>query len=156
MQKKRYRRKITSGFPRYLFLTLIFFSLVTVLLLEYIDYKNGRDSFIFTRIVKLQKQSEKINSLNKELFNILNEFGLTYDYFQDKGNKFHFKITIPENELTRLQPVLEKIIKTNQGILKLSESQRIDDKSILLYQIVLNQKKAIAEYVSLFLQNWPA
>ena len=115
-------------------------AVITIILLEYIDFKKGEKTFIFTKIIPLKKTESKINQFNTQLTNVLNINKIVYDYFLDEEKKYHFKLDIEEEKFDGLIAKIKIITGQLEGKLALREIQGLANKSVMLYEIKLNQK----------------
>jgi polysaccharide deacetylase 2 family uncharacterized protein YibQ len=139
MTKTRKKQKSKNTFLRF-FLLFIAIALITIVLLEYIDFKKGEKTFIFTKIIPLKKTESKINQFNTQLINVLNINKIFHDYFLDEENKYHFKLDIDEARFDGLIAKIKEITGQLQGSLDLKEIQGLANKSIMLYEVKLNRE----------------
>ncbi len=141
MSKKKKNRQSSILF----FTLFIFFAFLIVIALEYIDFKKGERSFIFTRIINLKTYSEKREQFNKEFLKMLEKNSISYNYFKDKHGKYHFKIDIKNLKFDSLLLKTQIIVKQLKGSLQLSEIKTSKTKSILLFN--LNFKRKISHII---------
>ena len=129
--KRPLRKKNTSLI---VFFSLILISFLIVLLLEFINYKNGKDSVIFTGLLKKEKTLTTPNKFNYDFLDYLNSADISFDYFKDTGNRYHFKLDINK---TKFKKVL-KSMKTFAGKYGFSlnpiEVRRDENKTTYLYK----------------------
>lgn len=138
MKKTRQKsRKKSSSFRFFLLFFVI--AVVTIVLLEYIDYKKGEKSFVFTRIIPLDKSRDQVEQFNTGCIKVLKANQVPYDYFQDKEDRYHFKIDIDENRYDGLMKKLQALTTRLKGQIALAEVQGLADKSIMLYKIRFNK-----------------
>lgn len=137
-KKRRFNKKRNT--PKHIFILLTTIAFITVVLLEYIDYKNGKKSFIFTKLISLQKIPSKIDQFNINFQRVLNKNNIDCDYFQDEEKKYHFKLEIDAPRFKGLISKLESIAEQLKVKVKLSEIQGMADKSIMLYKIIMGEK----------------
>ncbi len=126
-----------------LFFIFIFLALVTVIVLEYLDFQKGKESFIFQKIIPLEKKSEEaleIQRLNKKLISFLKNNHIKFNYFIDEENLYHFKMDTLHPDIKRIVAGIEKIIAGFNFTLHLSEVQKKPDKIVHLYQAKKNNK----------------
>jgi polysaccharide deacetylase 2 family uncharacterized protein YibQ len=136
-RKKKHKNQNTS---LRLFLLFITVALVTTVLLEYIDFKKGEKSFIFTKIIPLKKTESKVTQFNAKFINILNKNKIPHDYFLDEENKYHFKLDIDQARFDGLIAKIKIITDQLKGKLDLTEIQGLANKSIMLYEVRLAQE----------------
>lgn len=137
-KKKRNRKNIQSSIL--FFALFILFAFLIVIVLEYIDFKKGERSFIFTRVINLKTYSEKREQFNKEFLKMLEKNSISYNYFKDKHGKYHFKIDIKNLKFDSLLLKTQIIVKQLKGNLQLSEIKTLKNKSVLLFNLEFNRK----------------
>jgi len=113
---------------------------LTIILLEYIDFKKGSKSFIFSRIFHLENTPQKVQKFNEEFTRYLNTNKIPYDYFLDKDEKYHVKMDIRQERFDILVSRVKTIVGYLEGKIELIEFQGLGDRSILLYNVILDQK----------------
>ncbi len=137
-KKKRNKKNIQSSVL--FFALFILFAFLIVIVLEYIDFKKGERSFIFTRVINLKTYSEKREQFNKEILKMLEKNSISYNYFKDKHGKYHFKIDIKDLKFDSLLLKTQIIVKQLNGNLELSEIKILKNKSVLLFNLEFNRK----------------
>ena len=135
--KKARRKSKKKNSSLLLFVLFTGIALVTVILLEYIDFKKGGKPFIFTKIIPLGNLDYKIDQFNAKFIALLNGKKIPYDYFTDEEKKYHFKLDIPESGFDELIAKIEAIAAELEGKLELSEIQGYPGKSVMLYNVKL-------------------
>lgn len=135
MTGRRKRKKKKKNSSLQLLVVFIAIAAATILVLEYIDFKKGKESFIFSKIIPLDKAEKQGREFNKRLGNILKVNKIPYDYFRDKERKFHFKIDIDEARFDGLLAKIKGIASALKSQLELSEIQGMAEKSIMLYKV---------------------
>jgi polysaccharide deacetylase 2 family uncharacterized protein YibQ len=136
-----------------LFAVFIFISLLAVVILEYLDFKSGKDSFIFEKIIRLERVSGKKDDprhLNRNLLNFFKKNKFKYNYFLDQNKIYHFKLDIDQKKLEKTVAEIKKIIIQSRYHLELSEAQKLPEKTIYLYHI--QRKKDITHH--LLITGW--
>lgn len=134
--KKTSRRKKFSPLP--LFVVFFFLALATVILLEYLDFQRGKASFIFDEIISLERkipEDPAVRRVNRELFDFLKNRGISYSYFRDKKNQYHFKIEIEDRDIKEVVTGMERIIARSDFSIRLSEFQKKPGRIVALYQL---------------------
>lgn len=140
------RKKIKKRNSITLFFALfIIIAILVVVLLEYIDFKNGKKSFFFTKLIPLKTYSDKADQFNTKFINVLNKDGIYFNYFKDKKNKYHFKIDINSKKFDRLISKINAILTKLKGKLELAEIQELTNKTIKLYR--LKFRKSISHLI---------
>jgi polysaccharide deacetylase 2 family uncharacterized protein YibQ len=133
VRKRRVQKK--KNIPIIFFALFILIAVFTVALLEYIDFKKGKESFIFSKIIPLKTRSEKIETFNKKLIDVLEKNKIVFEHFKDKEGKYHFKFNVDHQKFDSLISRIKKITKKLTGELKLSEIRRVDSSSLMLYSL---------------------
>lgn len=134
-KRKKYNRKKKSYgllIAVLLVLAAVFAGVVT----DYINFKNGKSSLLFSRRLSPEDQQEKGEAFNRHFWQVLDQFRLTPDYFQedDKG-QYHFKLTLSSQAFNRFISRVEGICRQQGGKIKLKEVQRLNDHSRMLYLV---------------------
>jgi len=137
-RKKKRKNNPNASFR--LFLIFLSVAVLTIVLLEYIDFKKGEKSFVFTKIFPLKRTTVKVSQFNERFINVLNANKIPYDYFQDDEYKYHFKLDIDQNRFNGLITKVKQIIEVLKGSLNLKEIQGLANKSIMLYEVKLDGK----------------
>lgn len=134
------RKKTSRRAPGYIFLIFITIAFMTVILLEYLDFKKGKPSFIFTKIIPISADKEVSSAVpfNSRLLSMLKSKGIKYDFFKDRDEKYHYNIEIPAADYKKFLKWIQELLTSvpHQLKLKLSEIQKIDQKTIYLYNII--------------------
>jgi polysaccharide deacetylase 2 family uncharacterized protein YibQ len=110
--------------------------------LEYIDFKKGKESFIFEKIIKLsieEKDVSDTNVFNRQLIELFNRNRFRFNYFLDKSGVYHFKLDIDKSEVKNLVGEVKRISTGLQYRLELSEMRQQTHKTIHLYHVKRNQ-----------------
>jgi polysaccharide deacetylase 2 family uncharacterized protein YibQ len=132
------RRKKKKNSSALLFTAFIAVAIATILLLEYIDYKKGDNSFIFTKLIHSKEPFKKIETFNTRLIHILSKNKIAYDYFPDKDKKYHFKLDIDQHRFNGLVTSIKALTARLKGKLNLAELQGLNDKDVMLYKVSLD------------------
>lgn len=117
-----------------LFVTVAF---LTVILLEYIDFRNGKKSFIFTKIIPLETVDHKTDRFNESFLRVLKKNNIECSYHQDDKKQYHFSLEIDESRFKGLVERIDKLTAELKGNLVLAEVQGMSGKSIMLYKVNL-------------------
>lgn len=133
-KRKRSKKKNSSILFFALFAVVAF---LTVILLEYIDFKNGKKSFIFTKLIHLETVDEKVERFNERFLELLHKNNIQCSYHQDDKKQYHFGLEIGESRFKGLVDRIEKIVGQLKGKIVLAEVQGGTGKSIMLYKVTL-------------------
>lgn len=114
--------------------SLILISFIIVLLLEFINYKKGKESFIFNGLLKKEKTISSHYKFNYDFLDFLNSEDISFDYFKDTGNRYHFKL---DTKKVKFKKVLKDIKsfanKYNFSLIPI-EIRRDEKKTTYLYK----------------------
>ena len=138
-KKRKVQKKKNKNIPHRFFALFILIAVLTVVLLEYIDFKKGKESFIFSKIVHLKTRPEKIAAFNKRFIDVLEDNKIVFEHFKDEKGKYHFKFNVNYKKFDRLISRVKKISGTTSGKLMLSEIRRVDNKSLMLYSVKIDK-----------------
>lgn len=119
------------------FLVLAFFVLV---LLEYLDFRKGENSFIFTKIIGKNRIAGNADKFNVRLLNYLNKKNISYDYFRDTEKRYHFKIDIEKSEYGSVKKIFENYSKRLGFRLIQVETKRYKKRTFFLYKTFFRDK----------------
>lgn len=117
-----------------LFTLFIVTALIIVLLLEYIDFKKGKDSFVFSKLIAVKTSQDRISHFNSRLLKSLQEQKIPFDYFRDRDNVFHYKMDIKDRNFTTLLNVMNVAAQEAGGRLVLAEAQDLKQSTINLFR----------------------
>ena len=119
---------------------LISIAVFTVVLLEYIDFKKGKKSFIFNQLIPLKTVSNKVDQFNQGLLEILDKNNIECNYHQDDQHMYHFSLEVDTLRFEGLVARIEKIVQRLEGRITLAQVQGMTGKSISLYKVTLGGK----------------
>lgn len=121
-------------------MVLIAVAVFTVVLLEYIDFRKGKKSFIFTQLIPLERVSNKIEQFNQEFLEVLNKNNIECSYHQDDQRMYHFSLEVDASRFDSLVSRIEGIAHRLDGKVTLAQVQGMTGKSIALYKVTLGRK----------------
>ncbi len=133
--KRPLRKRNTSLI---VFISMILISFLIVLLLEFLNYKNGKDSVIFTGLLRKEKTLTTPNKFNYDFLDYLNSSDISFDYFKDTGNRFHFKLDINKTELQKVLKSMKSFAGKYGFSLNTIEVRRDENKTTYLYKTVFS------------------
>lgn len=119
---------------------MIAVAVFTVVLLEYIDFRKGKKSFIFTQLIPLKTVSNKIEQFNQEFLEVLNKNNIECSYHQDDQRMYHFSLEVDASRFDSLVSRIEGIARRLDGKITLAQVQGMTGKSIALYKVTLGRK----------------
>ncbi|MEI6614079.1 MAG: divergent polysaccharide deacetylase family protein [Chrysiogenales bacterium] len=117
------------------FIIFIAIALSTVVLLEFLDYRAGKYSLIFTKIITLRKAQATSEKFDREWIETLVRRKVVFDFFKDRDGVIHFSIEVAEPGYFPLAKDLHLLVQKYRGLSKLSEVQGMKEQIIYLYQI---------------------
>jgi len=121
------------------FSIFIFLAVCIALLLEYIDYKKGKESIIFARTSIIDSISKPQEDFNKALINFFNLNQVTYS-FTEKDGTFRFKVKINPKIEKLLIAKINQLVEDVKGVFTLAEEEIKTSEIIKLYKIKLERK----------------
>lgn len=141
-KKNNIRRNL---FSPAIFLFFIIVAVCLIILLEYIEFNRGKNSFIFTRIFSQKKPADNASDLNRNLLDILRRNDINFDYFMDISGKYHFKIEPEKKKFDKISESIVKLSRESGFRLVTIEVKRVKNKTIFLYHTLM--KKVIYHYI---------
>jgi hypothetical protein len=78
------------------FIIFIVVALATVVLLEFFDYRAGRYSLIFTKVIPLRRALGTSDKFDREWTETLVRDKVEFDFFKDREGIVHFKIKVAD------------------------------------------------------------
>lgn len=115
-------------------------ALAAVFTLEFLDYRSGKYSFIFSKLIRLQQKIPAAEKFNRELTAALTGRKIPFDFLKDRGGVSHFKIELPEPLYLPLSKDLRWLVEKNRGLYRLSEVQGMKEQVIYLIQVIFEKK----------------
>jgi uncharacterized protein len=115
-------------------------ALAIVVTLEFLDYRSGKYSFIFSKIVRLQQKAPVAEKFNRELTDMLTRQHVAFDFFRDQAGVVHFKIDLAEPLYASLTRDLRLLVEKYRGRYLLSEVQGMREQIVYLYQVHFEKK----------------
>jgi hypothetical protein len=115
----------------------IFFAiaLITVVSLEFLDYRAGKYSLIFTKIIPLRQTLATSEKFDREWSETLVRHKVIFDFFKDRDKVIHYKIEVAESNYFPLAKDLHLLVEKYRGYSQLSEVQGMKEQTVYLYQI---------------------
>jgi hypothetical protein len=140
MVKKKGKRSKKQNSSVVFLAVMIAVAVFTVILLEYIDFRKGKKSFIFTQLIPLKTVSNKIEQFNQEFLEVLNKNNIECSYHQDDQRMYHFSLEVDASRFDSLVSRIEGIAHRLSGKVTLAQVQGMTGKSIALYKVTLGRK----------------
>jgi polysaccharide deacetylase 2 family uncharacterized protein YibQ len=122
------------------FFVFIAIALTTVVLLEFLDYRAGKYSLIFTKIIPLRQALATSAKFDREWTETLVRHKMVFDFFKDRDGVIHFKIDVAEANYFPLSKDLHLLVEKYRGLSQLSEVQSMKGQIIYLYQVRFDRR----------------
>jgi polysaccharide deacetylase 2 family uncharacterized protein YibQ len=133
-KKKRphYSQRRVAALSFFIFFAI---ALTTVVSLEFLDYRAGRYSLIFTKIIPLRQALAASEKFNREWTETMVRHKVVFDFFKDQDGVIHFKTDVAEPEYFPLTKDLHLLVQKYRGLSQLSEVQGMKEQIVYLYQV---------------------
>ena len=120
----------------------IFFAiaLTTVVSLEFLDYRAGKYSLIFTKIIPLRQALATSEKFDREWTETLVRHKVVFDFFKDRDGIIHYRIDVAEPNYFPLSKDLHLLIEKYRGLSQLSEVQGMKEQIVYLYQVRFDKR----------------
>ena len=147
MQKRRsLKRKKANLIPAFIFIIFFLMVLFSTIGLDYIGWKNGERSYLFSVLSEKKKASLSEEGLDQIVIKSLSSLKISYDstqQYRDKKGVLHFMIDLPLKKYRELESLLEKEFKkVSASILKKEELQG-EEKNYYLWQVEGKRKQRL-------------
>lgn len=123
-----------------LFILFISVALLTVVVLEYLDHRGGKSSFIFDKLLSTRPAAAPAAGLHAALKTLLHDYNVHGDIFQDKSGVYHCKFDVADGKFDALLQRLLTTVKHHGAVLELEETQSGEHRSIYLYRITSGKR----------------
>ena len=114
-------------------------ALSTVVTLEYLDYRSGKYSFIFSRIIRLQQKMPAAEKFDREMSGLLAREKSPLILSRDRDGVVHLKIDLPEPLYAPLNKDLRRLVEKYRGVYRLSEVQGMKEQILYLVQVIFDK-----------------
>lgn len=138
--RKRKNNLRKNIFSPALFISFILVAIFLIVLLEYLEFNKSGNSFIFNNIFRGKNSSVFASEFNHDLLEVLNRNEISFDYFKDVRNRYHFKIDPEKKEFESIKNSLKRISKKSGFALVPVEVKRIEGRTIFLFKTKSNGK----------------
>lgn len=136
-------RKIRRGKSNTLGYFLLFAALALgiVLVLEYLDYRNGKPTFLLSRVLGRSdggKPADAVrpgDSFHRKLIRLMDSQDSTYSLVQDSRGRFHVKWNLEDRKRRKVVDELQKLAQANGRHWKIEEVQHLRGEHLYLYSI---------------------
>ncbi len=115
-------------------------ALATVVTLEFLDYRSGKYSFIFSKIIRLQQKMPASEKFSREMNTMLTRWKIPFDSFRDRDGVVHLKMDLSEQLYARLNKDLRRRVEMHRGLYRLSEVQGMKERILYLVQVIFEKR----------------
>jgi len=122
------------------FFMFIVIALGTVVVLEFLDYRAGKYSLIFTRIFPLRQALATGEKFDREWTETLVRRKAAFDFFSDREKVIHFKVDVADADYLPLARDLHLLVQKYRGLSQLSEVQGMKEQVVYLYQVLFDKR----------------
>lgn len=126
------------------FILLAFFSAV---FLDYIDWKKGEESFLFSAFEKKKEAVPREKVLDQIILNQITSYGISSDsrhHYKDKNGVSHLMVDIPLKKFTELESYLDKEFEKEKISIKRKEKQEGEEKNFYLWKLEGEKKQRMS------------
>jgi hypothetical protein len=138
MQMKMRKKRLARSQRRVAVLSFAVFvlsALALVTLLEFLDYRAGNYSLIFTKLFPLRQALTAGQRFEGEWKETLVRSKVAHDSFKDRDGVTHFKVEVADPDYFPLAKSLHGLVEKYRGLSQLSEVQGMKEQTVYLYQI---------------------
>ncbi len=122
------------------FLAFGVIALGMVVALEFLDFRAGRYSFIFDKVLRLGRQEPAGERFQRDLAALLAAEKVAYDLFRDRSGVAHLKVDLAEPRFAGFAASLLGLAKKHGGLHQLSEVQGMKEQVVYLYQLRFDKR----------------
>lgn len=138
-----------KNFPHISIVTilLIMTTIISITGLDYINWKKGDSSFLFSGITRSEKKQYLKEGLKESVIQNIFKLGISpnaVSYYQDDHQTIHIKIDLSLSEYQTLAPELEKLFHHSKAELESRESQNLEGKTYKLWKILSKEKERLS------------
>jgi polysaccharide deacetylase 2 family uncharacterized protein YibQ len=110
-------------------------ALAIVVALEFLDYKGGKYSFIFNKVIRLGQREASSERFHRDLATLLAGQNIPFDLLRDRSGVAHVKIDLAEPLFAPFSRELRRLVGKHGGLQLLSEVQGMKGQVVYLYQV---------------------
>ncbi len=110
-------------------------ALAIVAALEWIDFREGRPSFLFEHVLRLDRRRPGAERFQGDLATRLMAQGTAYDFVRDRDGVAHVKVDLGRSGFAGFARDLGRLVERHGGLLRLSEVQGDGERTVRLYQV---------------------
>lgn len=120
-----------------LYFILIFLGIISILGLDYLNWKQGEKAYFFDLFLKKETPAPS-QTLAAIIENKLSSWGIsseTIQKYHDKENNLHLKVNLSLEEYQQLSPLLEKVLQDTQVSIIKMEELHDPDRDYFLWEL---------------------
>jgi polysaccharide deacetylase 2 family uncharacterized protein YibQ len=136
-KKQNHSQRRAAALSFFIFIAI---ALTTVALLEFLDYRAGKYSLIFSKIITLRQPLAASEKFDREWTETLVRHKVVFDFFKDRDRVIHFKIDVAEPNYFPLAKDLHLLVQKYRGVTQLSEVQGMKEQIVYLYQVRFDKR----------------
>lgn len=121
---------------------IIIISLLIIVLLEYLDYEKGKDSFIFTNLLRLEQKQipsgdphPTVKSFTAKLLDIIFDQGFAVQSRKDRHDTYHLQIPVSGQDRDSLVGAIHSFCRKNHRQFIFLEMKKTGDQTTASYKI---------------------
>jgi len=136
-RKRASRRKSAPSLPPFIILALLFLVLFSAIGLDYIAWRKGEKSHLFSFILKKEKAPLPEEALEQIVLRNLAFLKISLESvqkFRDKNGDLHLMVDLPLNKYRELEFLLQKEFKKAKADILEKEEQEADKKTYFLWK----------------------
>ena len=147
MQKRRFsKRKSDPPFPPLIFIIFSLLVLFSAIGLDYIGWKKGEKSYLFSALVKKKKAVQVQEEFDQIVLDTLASQGIaseTIQQFRDNKGVLHLMIDLTLKKYWELEFLLEREFKRINASVLEKEEQQGKEKNLYLWQVEGKKEKKL-------------
>ena len=147
MRKRRSsKRKKTNHIPPSVFIVFSFMVLLSAISLDYIGWKNGERSYLFSSLARKKKPLLSQEALDQIVIKSLSSLKISSystQRYRDKKGVLHLMIDLPIKKYRELESLLEKEFKKASSSILKKEEQKGEEKNYFLWQVEGKRKQKL-------------
>jgi len=124
------------------FMLFAVLALGVVLVLEYLDYRRGRPTFILSRVMDSRTETDgtdrpspRKGEFHRQLIKLMDSWNSHYSMIQDSRGRYHVKWKLKNSLRRKLVPEFEKLSRKYKRNWKTEEIQHLRGEHLYLYSI---------------------
>ncbi|HDP94223.1 MAG TPA: divergent polysaccharide deacetylase family protein [Candidatus Aminicenantes bacterium] len=139
MSARKIRRRKSNVLAYFLLFAAL--ALGIVIVLEYLDHRNGKPTFLLSRVLgrphggKAVDAGKPKDSFHHKLMRLMDSRDPNYSLVQDSRGRYHVKWKLGDEKRKKVVDELEKLAKVHGRHWKIEEVQHLNGEHLYLYSI---------------------